>query len=245
MKLTHGSLFSGIGGFDEGASHAEFENVYNCEIDPFCRKELKKRHPNAHQYSDIAFIGNVPKTTVITAGFPCQDVSTAGGGNQPGIFGDRSGLFFEAIRIVDKSRPDYFVMENSPALLGRGMHYVLAALAKIGYMCEWQCLRASDFGYPHRRERIYIVAYPISVRQQVLVFQPIESVSLHAQWTPTPAYLRVQSAGAKPERHSAIVCECDGVPNFCKYIKAIGNAVMPVVAEYVFRCVKQHLVESR
>jgi DNA (cytosine-5)-methyltransferase 1 len=241
MELTHGSLFTGIGGFDEGAAAAGFTNMYNCEVNPFCNRFLKKKHPKAKQYADITTIQEIEKTTVISAGFPCQDISVGKCDKAQGLFGPQSSLFFEAIRVIDLARPDYVFFENSPVLLRRGMHYVLTALAKIGYMCEWRCLQASDFGYPHKRERIYIIAYPISKRRRLLVFRPIETISLHAQWTPTPAYLRVSNVGAKPLNLPGIVSTADVVPGFSKYIHAYGNAVMPVVAEYLFQCVKTHL----
>lgn len=240
--LTHGSLFSGIGGFDTGAERAGFTNLYNSEINSFCNRQLKIRFPNAIQYADITTIQSVPKTTVISAGFPCQDISISKADKAQGLFGEQSSLFFEALRIVDLSRPDYFVMENSPMLPKRGLHYILAALANIGYMCEWQCLQASDFGYPHKRKRIYIIAYPLSKRLRHLVFRPIETIDLYAaKWIPTPTYLRVSTVGAKPSGFSPIVCSSDVVPGFSQYIHAYGNAVMPVVAEYIFKCIKLHI----
>lgn len=87
----------------------------------------------------------------------CQDISIAGKG--AGLDGERSGLWFEYARIIDELRPRYAVMENVGALTIRGIDSVLGSLAEIGYACEWQDIRASDVGAPHRRERIWIVAY--------------------------------------------------------------------------------------
>ena len=239
--LTHGSLFSGIGGFDLGASYAGFENLFNCEIDPFCNRHLKKTYPSATQYPGINTIQKLPETTVISAGFPCQDISI--GGKAEGIFGAQSSLFFEAMRVFDEIRPPFILMENSPQLLNRGMHYIISALAKIGYMCEWECLSAYHFGYPHKRERIYIIAYPISIRLRHLVFRPIQTIKLHTAWSPTEASIRVSALGAKPQGVPDTISPVDVVPGFSNYIHALGNAVMPVIAEYLFQCIKLSITD--
>jgi len=95
---------------------------------------------------------------IITGGFPCQDISVAGKGE--GIRGSRSGLWFEYWRIIRDLRPRYAIMENVGALTFRGLTDVLGSLAEIGYDAEWQDIRAEDVGAPHRRERIWIIAYP-------------------------------------------------------------------------------------
>ena len=88
----------------------------------------------------------------------CQDISFAGKG--AGLEGSRSGLWFEYRRLIDELRPRYAIMENVGALVVRGLDRVLGSLAEIGYDAEWQDIRASDMGAPHRRERVWIVAYP-------------------------------------------------------------------------------------
>ncbi len=95
---------------------------------------------------------------VICGGFPCQDISVAGKGT--GIGGERSGLWTEYARIVGELRPRYVIVENVAALLGRGLSVVLGDLAALGYDCEWHCIPASVVGAPHRRDRVWIVAYP-------------------------------------------------------------------------------------
>ena len=243
MDLTHGSLFSGRGGFDEGAAAAGFENKWNSEINRYCNRYLKKRFPNAIQYADITKIQAVEKVSVISAGFPCQDISVATGNKSEGIFGAKSSLFFESIRIIGSARPWYAVFENSTATRQRGLHYIITALAKIGYMCEWQCLRASDFNYPHKRERIYIIAYPMRVRHKNVVFRPIESVELYAApWSQTEAYKLVSDCRLKPEAIPAAIPANDVVPGFSNEIHSLGNAVMPVIAEYLFQCIKLHML---
>jgi DNA (cytosine-5)-methyltransferase 1 len=158
--LTHGSLFSGIGGFDLGFQRAGIETAWQVEIDAYCRRVLARHFPEAERFSDIRECGahNLKPVDIISGGFPCQDISNAG--KRAGIDGERSGLWSEYARIIRELRPRYVVVENVAALLGRGMERVLGDLAAIGYDAEWQSIRASDVGAPHRRERIWIVAYP-------------------------------------------------------------------------------------
>jgi DNA (cytosine-5)-methyltransferase 1 len=101
---------------------------------------------------------------VVCGGFPCQDISTAGKG--AGITGERSGLWVEMCRVIGEVRPRYAIVENVAALLGRGLDQVLGDLAEIGYDAEWHCIPAAAVGAPHRRDRIWIVAYPQSQRER-------------------------------------------------------------------------------
>lgn len=97
---------------------------------------------------------------VICGGFPCQDISVAGKG--AGIDGSRSGLWSEYARIIGELRPRFVIVENVAALLGRGLERVLGDLAALGFDAEWHCIPASAVGAPHRRDRLWIVAYPVS-----------------------------------------------------------------------------------
>jgi DNA (cytosine-5)-methyltransferase 1 len=159
MELTFGSLFAGIGGFDLGFERAGMTCKWQVEIDPFCRAVLAKHWPSVKRYEDVRDVGthNLEQVDVICGGFPCQDISLAGDGI--GIDGPRSGLWREFDRIIGALRPRYVVVENVSALLGRGMGRVLGDLAARGYDAEWDCLPAACFGAPHRRDRLWIVAY--------------------------------------------------------------------------------------
>jgi site-specific DNA-cytosine methylase len=100
----------------------------------------------------------VPYVDVLCGGFPCQDISLAGRG--AGLAGERSGLWREFARLIGELRPRYVIVENVPALTSRGLDVVLADLAACGFDAEWDHLPASAFGAPHRRDRIWLVAYP-------------------------------------------------------------------------------------
>lgn len=95
--------------------------------------------------------------TLMSGGFPCQDTSFAG--LQAGINGTRSGLVFEQLRLLADLHPNYAVFENVSGFRRNGLKDVLAEIAKIGYDAEWYSLRASGFGAPHKRERVFIVAH--------------------------------------------------------------------------------------
>jgi len=156
-------LFAGIGGFSLGAQFAglRLDEHYFSEVDTYAIKVYKRRFPDAIELGSICDIkgGDLPRGDwIIAGGFPCQDISVAGKG--AGLAGERSGLWYEYARLIGELRPRYAIMENVGALTFRGLDAVLGSLAEIGYDAEWQDIRASDVGAPHRRERLWIVAYP-------------------------------------------------------------------------------------
>lgn len=164
-KLRVLSLFAGIGGFDLGLERTGgFETVAFCEIDPFCRKVLAKHWPNVKQYEDVreltadTLARDGIAVDVIAGGFPCQDISLAGEG--AGLEGERSGLWSEIARLVGEVRPQFVIVENVSALLGRGLGQVLGELASLGYDAEWHCIPAAAVGAQHIRDRIWILACP-------------------------------------------------------------------------------------
>lgn len=166
--MNVGSLFAGIGGFDLGFERAGMRVSWQVEQDPFCRAVLARHFPEAVRFEDVREVGaqNLCPVDLLCGGFPCQDLSPAGRG--AGLDGARSGLWSEFARIVRELRPRYVVVENVPALLtGKGKRWdrapvgrVLGDLAEAGYDAEWARLSAREFGAPHLRRRVWIVAYP-------------------------------------------------------------------------------------
>lgn len=166
--MNVGSLFSGIGGFDLGFERAGMRVAWQVELDPYCRAVLARHFPDAARFEDVQEVGagELAPVDLICGGFPCQDLSTAGRG--AGIDGARSSLWTEFARIVRELRPGYVVVENVPSLLtGKGKRWdrapigrVLGDLAEVGYDAEWAVLSAREFGAPHLRKRVWIVAYP-------------------------------------------------------------------------------------
>ena len=166
--MNVGSLFSGIGGFELGFERAGMRVSWQVEQDAYCRAVLARHFPDAVRFEDVREVGarELDPVDLICGGFPCQDLSSAGRG--AGIDGARSGLWSEFARIVRELRPGYVVVENVPALLtGKGKRWdrgpigrVLGDLAEARYDAEWACLSAREFGAPHLRKRVWIVAYP-------------------------------------------------------------------------------------
>jgi len=167
--MNYIDLFSGIGGFALGAYWAglRFDNHFFSDIEKYAIALYQKRFSDAIPLGDITKIDTVElkekygNAWVLTGGFPCQDISIAGKG--VGIEGKRSGLWFEYWRLIRDLRPRIAVMENVGAITFRGLDAVLGSLAEIGYNAEWQDIRAEDMGAPHKRERIWIIAYPGSI----------------------------------------------------------------------------------
>lgn len=164
MRLL--DLFSGIGGFSLGLERAGFRTVAFCEIAPSCRHLLATHWPDVPCFDDVTTLTGemVGPVDAICGGFPCQDISFAGKG--AGLAGERSGLWREYARLIGELRPRYVIVENVAALLGRGLGDVLGDLASLGYDAWWDCIPAAAVGAPHRRDRLWIVAYPGGVEHQ-------------------------------------------------------------------------------
>ena len=161
MTLTVGSLFSGIGGFDLGLERAGMKVIWQSEIDTFASRVLKKHWPDVPNLGDITKVdwSKVERPDVICGGYPCQPFSTAGkrgGANDPRHLWP---AMHNAIRVL---RPRYALMENVRGHLSLGFNRVLGDLAEIGYDAEWQVIPAAAVGAPHKRDRVFIVAYPKS-----------------------------------------------------------------------------------
>ena len=168
--LTHGSLFSGVGGFDLGFEAAGYDCKFQVEWDKHCQQVLAHRWPDVPRWGDVSEVNgaDLPPADVITYGFPCQDLSVAG--KRAGLDGDRSNLFFQAVRIITEMReatngmaPTFAVAENVVGLLnadgGSAMARCLDALAEAGAVAiEWCVLDAQWFGVPQRRRRVFVAA---------------------------------------------------------------------------------------
>jgi len=158
-------LFAGAGGGILGGQLLGHTCVCAVEWDAYARRVLLARQrdgvlPRFPIWDDVQTFDGKPwrgRVDVVAGGFPCQDISAAGKG--AGIDGQRSGMWRHMARIVGEVRPRYVLVENSPILTSRGLGVVLGDLAALGYDAEWCVLGASDAGAPHRRERIWIMAY--------------------------------------------------------------------------------------
>src|SRR5208337_2713748 len=214
---------------------------------PFCRQVLQKNFPEARRYNDVKEVGkdNLAAVDVISGGFPCQDISQAG--KRAGIKdGTRSGLWLEYARIICELRPKYVVVENVSRLLRAGIEQVLSDLGEIGYDAEWECIRAADMGAPHRRERIFIVAYPRRSRWE-------RRRIYNGTWLQASVPPRLWESFRTTERHLWLTSQCglygddDGISRRLDADRgsALGNSVLPQIAEILGRKIKEDFHRPR
>lgn len=166
------SLFSGIGAFEKALENLgiDYELVNYCEIDKSASKSYSLIH-NVDESKNLKDVTKVDTSTLpndidlITYGFPCQDISIAG--KRKGFKDEqgnttRSGLFFEALRIIEDTKPKIAIAENVKALTGkkfkREFQAVLDSLSDAGYNSYWKILNAKNYGVPQNRERVFIVS---------------------------------------------------------------------------------------
>lgn len=233
MKVLE--LFAGIGGIGLGLERTGgFKVHWQVEIEPYAQKVLQKNWPDAYLHDDVKTFPPADlhcDADVIAGGFPCQDISTAGSGE--GLTGARSGLFFEIVRIAQRLRPKYLLLENVAALIVRGMGDVLRELAKIGYDAQWHCLPASAVGAPHRRDRVFIVADTNIIRQS--------GSGEFVQSIRAKAFENWKASQFKPERFASqwetepgvgrVVNGISSGVDRSSRLKCLGNAVVPQVAQ--------------
>jgi DNA (cytosine-5)-methyltransferase 1 len=186
-NLTAVSLFAGVGGFDLALTRAGVKVVAAVEINEKCREVLGQRFPETKLFDDVKGVtgeqlraaGFVPERGIITAGFPCQDLSVAG--LRKGLAGERSGLFWEIVRLIDETQTESIILENVPGLLssqqGKDMGIIITALVERGYGVCWRVLDSQNFGVPQRRRRVFIVASRGNHRRPVEVLFESDSSS--------------------------------------------------------------------
>jgi DNA (cytosine-5)-methyltransferase 1 len=154
-------IFSGIGGFELGLSRAGFQTVMMCENDPLARGVLERRFPDVPLRKDVRNLKSLPLCDVLTAGWPCQDLSQAG--RTAGIAGEQSGLLAEVFRLLSECRkkPEFVLLENVAFALhldrGAAIHYATRQLESLGYQWAYRILDSQRFGLPQRRRRIFII----------------------------------------------------------------------------------------
>lgn len=202
----------------------------------------------------------LPQIDIICGGFPCQDISFAGA--QKGILkGERSSLWKEYFRLIKELRPKYVFIENVEHLRKNGLGIVLRDLSSIGHTVEWSVLTAEAFGLPHKRERLFIVSYPSSIgldecireERHLQTNEEWESEETHSDRKKCePEFIEIRkilSSGSVEEFMSTRASRKStisrirrvtyGIPNKLDEskrkirIKQLGNAVVPILAEYV------------
>lgn len=296
MTLTVGSLFSGIGGLDLGLERAGMRVIWQSEIDPYANQVLAKHWPTIPNHGNIKEIDwtQIERPDIICGGYPCQPFSQAG--HRKGEEDPRH-LWPWVRDCISALRPRYAILENVRGHLSLGGTAVLADLAAIGYDAEWDIVSAQSVGANHRRDRIFIVAYPngsnapdgrqcqnvpgedprgrddrngsgsnfgeVSVggtgqgardvahpnntwhndsdtgRERAQVLTERRRV-----FNETAASSRAERYGLNWVSEPDVGRVANGIPRRVDRLKCLGNAVVPQVAEYVGRLVKEHSNEQ-
>lgn len=164
-------LFAGIGGLRLGCETVMPDvNVTTAvELNPIARYVYSYHFPNTPLHDDIRTFNPTEKVDLVYGGFPCTETSSAG--KRTGLSGPNSGLWWEMCRVIRATQPRFVVIENPRGLLYRGGVEVIQSLADIGYDSEWQVISAESLGYPHKRERVFIIAYPNDISERLSQLQ--------------------------------------------------------------------------
>ena len=237
--MKHGSLFSGIGGFDLAAEWMGWENVFQVEWDDYCQKVLAKNFPNVKRYGDIKeFKGESGSVDILTGGFPCQPFSTAG--KRKGESDDRY-LWPEYLRIIREIQPTYVIGENVDGLIsmedGKTLEGIFTDLEGEGYTIESFIIPACGVGAWHERERIWIIAYTPSGRLQ-------GTTQLYERGDEFTFEPPIQGDSLLPINELQLygsdnrLRANDGVSKWMDRLKGLGNAIVPQVAYELFKAIE-------
>ena len=234
------ALFAGAGGGILGGHLLGWRCVCAVEYDHYARSVLVARQndgclPPFPIWDDVRTFDGRPwrgRVDVVSGGFPCQDISAAGKG--AGITGARSGLWSEMARIVGEVQPRYVWVENSPLLVRRGLALVLSDLAALGFSARWGVVGAHHAGAPHKRDRIWVLAYADRERQQEQR-QPQPIPSDQQREATRPAIECGGWWGAEPD----VGRVAHGVAARVDRLRCIGNGQVPRVVQRAWQELNQ------
>jgi DNA (cytosine-5)-methyltransferase 1 len=245
LKTFH--LFSGAGGGILADILLGHIPVGACEIESYPRNVLLARQRDGHLpefpiWDDVCTLDGTPwrgTVDVLCGGFPCQDISAAGKG--AGITGERSGLWKEYARLIGEMRPRFVFAENSPLLRTRGLGVVLEDLASLGYNARWGIIGARDVGAPHKRDRMWVLAYTASELRGEDRLTGREGSKLttygisseNVCWHSDPADGQIEPIVGRV---------ANGVANRVDRLKAIGNGQVPQCAAMAFSILSEGLI---
>lgn len=238
--MRHGSLFSGIGGFDLAAEWMGWENIFHCEWNELGQKVLKYYWPNAKSYTDITktdFSIHRGEIDIITGGFPCQPFSAAG--KRKGTEDNRY-LWPEMLRAIKEIQPAWVVAENVYGIInqGRGLVFeqVQADLENEGYEVQSYLLPACAVNASHRRDRFWFVAYSSKGRSMVIQ-RAKKKICKGVTRKKNSGILEGGIRYSLLREHSR---DITGIPEELDSIGAFGNAIVPQVAYELFKAIEQY-----
>lgn len=246
MKLNVLSLFAGIGGLELGLERAGMTTVGQVELDPYCRRVLANHWPEVPRHDNVLTAPEWwssetrPTIDVICAGFPCQPFSHAG--KRLGVNDER--WMWPATAVALRAlRPGYVLLENVAALVRDSGAFgtILGDLHAFGFDAEWASLYAAEFGAPHPRRRVYLLAYPASQRRgshdhlvpsgggdSPIATGGLSGLPVHERWREAATWL---------EREPRVARLVDGIPHQVDRLRVAGNAVVPAVPEHIGRLI--------
>lgn len=260
------ALFAGVGGGILGTQLLGHRCICAVENDPHAQSVLLARQndgllPTFPIWNDVTTFDGKPWKGIVelvSGGFPCQDISVAG--KQKGITGARSGLWREMSRIIGEVQPKIVFIENSPQLTRLGLSEVLSDLAEMGYDAEWGCIGAHNANAPHKRERIWVVAYSKqngfdvptlkrSVDTPVLnTTQGKNSTSKFAGGDTScllasepPRCKNVPTSPSWWDSEPELGRVANGIPNWMDRVERLGNAQVPAVARLAFELLTERI----
>ena len=246
MRIKHAELFAGIGGFSLAAKWMNWQNVFQVEIDNWCRNKLKMNFKGTNIYGDIKdFKGTKYKgqIDVLSGGFPCQPFSFSG--KRKGKSDDRY-LWPEMLRVCKEIRPRFIVAENVPGIISMELDKVLTDLENEGYTC-WPpiIIPACAVGADHRRERVWIIAHTNGNRCKTLL-QGNKTSGSSKRRTSKKYYSHIITAEQYEKSFSEpiLLRNKDGLPptmDVMNALKASGNAIVPQIAYTIFKHIEPFL----
>jgi DNA (cytosine-5)-methyltransferase 1 len=239
-NLNELALFAGAGGGILGGKLLGWRTVCAVEWEQYpasvlCARQNDGLLPPFPIWDDVQTFDGKPWrgiVDVVSGGFPCQDISAAGGG--AGIDGERSGMWREMARIICEVQPRFVFVENSPMLTSRGLGRVLGDLASMGFNARWGVLGAADVGANHQRDRIWIVGNQVAYASHIRCKRGGESwPSQKWEYKQLERLLeQVAQTGIPAGKHNRIH---DGVAARMDRLKAIGNGQVPLCAATAWR----------
>jgi len=246
------ALFAGAGGGILGGLLLGWRTVCAVEFDEHARNVLVARQNDGCLepfpiWDDVRTFDGKPWrgiVDVVSGGFPCQDISSAGKG--AGIDGERSGLWEEMRRIIGEIRPAFAFVENSPMLLVRGIERVLGDLAEMGYDTRWGTIRADHAGLPHGRERIWIISN--SVKNRTDWMDPLKKTrsavvdNKSSNWRaclPLDLHPFMEPINPKTSRRFSRID--DGLAENMDRLERIGNGQIPGVVQKAWHVLCQRI----
>ena len=252
--MTHGSLFSGIGGFDLAAAWAGIPTLWQVEIDPYCRAVLQKHFPEAKIHEDIKKIkkGELEPVDIISGGFPCQPFSVAG--KRRGKADDRY-LWPEMLRIISEIRPTWAICENVPGIISMEPDNCISDLEAEGYEVQTFIVPACAVDAPHRRDRVWIVAHSNGgglPEPCICEEQQGRTKTIRTSQNLADAACELLDRNRETRRRRGEFTDgcrwlpepgvgrvAHGVPRRVGRLRALGNAIVPQVAYQIFKTIME------